>query len=55
MGRQGLATVHAMVYWKNTHTLSGAAYQVNISYETAKIYQRQFIVAVAQNYGLLNG
>lgn len=43
-----------MVFWKNTHTLSGAAYQTNLSYETAKRYQRRFIAMVARNYGLLD-
>lgn len=42
-----------MVFFKNTHTLAGAAYAIGISYETAKIYQRRFILAVAKNYGLL--
>lgn len=51
-GRDVLRLVD-MVFWKRTHTLSGAAYAVCISYETAKIYQRRFILTVAKNYGLL--
>lgn len=51
--RERLAMID-MVFWKNTHTLCGAAHQVNVSYETAKRYQRQFIMAVARSYGLLD-
>ncbi len=51
-GRDILRVVD-MVFFKNTHTLTGAAYAIGISYETAKIYQRRFILAVAKNYGLL--
>lgn len=43
-----------LVYWKNSHTLYGAAIKANVSYETAKIYQRKFIMLVAQEYGLLD-
>lgn len=32
-----------LVYWKQSHTLHGAAMAVNISYETAVEYHRDFI------------
>ena len=43
-----------MVFWKKSHTLSGAAYKLNLSYQTAQIYHSDFIVTVAKNYGLLD-
>mgnify|MGYP004515711839 CR=1 FL=1 len=51
--KEALAIID-MVFWKNSHTLSGAAYRVGVSYETAKIYQRDFILRVAAAYGLLD-
>lgn len=42
-----------MVFWRQSHTLSGAAYELNISYDTAKRYHKMFIMAVARNRGLL--
>lgn len=36
-----------MVFWKGSHTLSGAAMALNISYETAVEYHRDFIMMTA--------
>ena len=36
-----------MVFWKGTHTLSGAAMALNISYDTAIDYHGDFIMLVA--------
>lgn len=43
-----------MVFWKNDHTLYVAACEIGVSYETAKRYQREFIVRVATEYGLMD-
>lgn len=43
-----------MVFWKNSHTLRGAAYKAGISYGTAKNYHNGFIKTVAKNYGLMD-
>jgi len=42
-----------MVFWKRTHTLSGAALQIPCSERTAQEYHRQFIRLVAKNFGLM--
>lgn len=41
-----------MVFWKQIHTLDGAAYALCLSYETAKQYHRDFIRLVGFCYGL---
>ena len=43
-----------LVFFKQTHTLEGAALMVPCSYDTAQKYHAQFIKLVAKNYGLLN-
>lgn len=46
-----------MVFWKQTHTLEGAALQIPCHYETARHWHTDFIKAVAQNFecnGLLD-
>lgn len=43
-----------MVFWKRSHTLSGAAYKLNLSYTTAQRYHGEFVVAVAQFYGMMD-
>lgn len=40
-------------FWDRTHTLSGAATEAHVSYDTAKNWHREFIRRVAQNFGLL--
>ena len=42
-----------LVFFKQTHTLEGAALMVPCSYDTAQKYHAQFIKAVARNFGLL--
>lgn len=36
-----------MVFWKKSHTLTGAAMTLNLSYETAVEYHRDFIMLTA--------
>ena len=36
-----------MVFWKKSHTLTGAAMALNLSYETAVEYHRDFIMLTA--------
>lgn len=43
-----------LVFWKRSHTLSGAAQALFISYTTAKRWERAFIQSVANFYGLLD-
>ena len=41
-----------LVFFAQTHTLSGAAMACHVSYGTAKIWQQNFINAVADELGL---
>lgn len=41
-----------MVFWRQTHTINGAALVLHISERTAREWHRMFIWAVAENYGL---
>lgn len=43
-----------LVFFKQTHTLEGAALMVPCGYDTAQKYHAQFIKLVAKNYGLLD-
>ena len=43
----------SLIYWKKTHTLSGAALQCSVDYSTAKRWHKDFIRAVGAYYGLL--
>lgn len=43
-----------MVFWKQTHTLAGAAMQIPCSERTAQEWHRQFIRLVAKNIGLMD-
>ena len=43
----------SMVFWKRSHTLAGAAMQLNISYDTAIDYHGDFIMLVAWHMGLV--
>lgn len=43
-----------LVFWKQSHTLEGAAVKLNCSYRTARRYQSEFIYLVAKNYGLMD-
>ncbi len=42
-----------LVYWKNTHTLRGAAMEIPCHYETARHWHTDFVKRVAKNFGLL--
>lgn len=44
-----------MVFWKNSHTLQGAAMAINVSYETAVEYHRDFIMISAYFRDLIDG
>lgn len=43
-----------LVFFKQTHTLEGAALMVPCSYDTAQKYHAQFIKLVARSFGLLD-
>jgi hypothetical protein len=42
-----------MVFWRQSHTLDGAALAVNYSYDSAKIFHGDFIMTVAYFRGLI--
>lgn len=44
-----------LVFWKQSHTLSGAALTIPCHYNTAQKYHSDFILTVAAFYGLLDG
>ena len=50
-GPERLAVID-MVFWKQSHTLDGAAYAAGISYDTAVGYHRDFVRLVGFNRGL---
>lgn len=52
-GRERLELIE-MVFWKKSHTLSGAAYKLNLSYTTAQRYHGEFVLSVAGFYGLMD-
>lgn len=41
-----------LIYWRQTHTLDGAALNVHVSIPTAKRWNGAFIYLVAEKYGL---
>ena len=43
-----------MVFFKKSHSLEGASMALFISYSTAKRWHKEFILAVADFYGLLD-
>lgn len=43
-----------MVFFKKSHSLEGAAIALFISYSTAKRWHKEFVLAVADFYGLLD-
>ena len=43
-----------LVYWKNSHTLAGAANVVGYSVDRAKQLHGDFVRLVARNYGLMD-
>ena len=42
-----------LYYWKRSHTLFGAAAAVHVSDRTALRWNREFVMQVAENFGLL--
>lgn len=42
-----------LVYWKRSHTLTGAAMQCHVDYSTAKRWHNDFIRCVGMFFGLL--
>lgn len=52
-GRERLEVVD-MVFWKQTHTLSGAALMVPCSERTARRWHTEFIKEVAKKFGLID-
>ena len=52
-GRDRLDVVD-MVFWKKTHTLSGAALMVPCSERTARRWHTEFIKEVAKSFGLMD-
>lgn len=43
-----------MVYFKKTKSMEGAALELFVSYSTAKRWHKEFVIAVAGFYGLLD-
>ena len=43
-----------LVFWKQTHPLEGAALTIPCSYRTARRYHSEFIMLVADCYGLMD-
>lgn len=52
-GRERLALID-MVYWKQSHTLDGAAFALTYSYENAKRFHGDFLRMVGLNRGLMD-
>ena len=52
-GRERLAVID-VVYWKQTHTLDGAAYAIGYSYENAKRFHKDFLRLVGLYRGLMD-
>lgn len=42
-----------LIFWEKTHTLEGAALEINCSERTARRWHTDFIKCVARHYGLL--
>ena len=43
-----------LMYWKNSHTLTGAGQKVGYGYDRARQIHQEFVVAVATYYGLMD-
>lgn len=43
-----------LVYWEQSHTLSGAAMRLHISYDTARQWNKEIIYSVGRAAGLMN-
>lgn len=44
----------SLVFWEGGLTLAGAASACFISYDTARIWHRDFLYSVARHYGLMD-
>lgn len=44
----------ALVYWRKSHTLQGAAIKHHVSYRTARRWHTEFIYLVAEKYGFFD-
>lgn len=51
-GKERLQVID-LVFFRQTHTLEGAAMMIPCSYDLAQRYHAQFIKLVAKNFGLL--
>ena len=51
-GKERMRLVN-LYYWKRSHTLFGAAAAVHVSDRTALRWNREFVMQVAENFGLL--
>lgn len=52
-GKERMAMID-MVFWKQSHTLDGAAYALGYSYDSARLYQRDFLRLVGLYRGLMD-
>ena len=52
-GEERLALID-MIFWKQSHTLDGAAYALGYSYDNAKLFQRDFLRLVGLYRGLMD-
>lgn len=52
-GKERLSIIDLM-YWKNSHTLAGAGLKVGYGYDRARQIHKEFVVAVATYYGLMD-
>ena len=52
-GRERMELVK-LYYWKRSHTLFGAANAIHVSEKTALRWNRELILQVAKNFGLLD-
>src|SRR5699024_3764748 len=52
-GRERMELVK-LYYWKRSHTLVGAANAIHVSEKTALRWNRELILQVAKNFGLLD-
>lgn len=52
-GKERLAIID-MVFWKQSHSLEGAAYKIGYSYDMARKYQQDFLRLVGLHRGLMD-
>ncbi len=44
----------SLVFWRQTHSLEGAAQELHLSYRTARRYHEEFIKLVGAAFGLMD-